>query len=154
MSAVNIGLALLAVIVVFAVVDFDDFTFSKEQPIEFVEPFQYNALGNDRSNLNGEMLNLENRSDEAIDLSGWTLESTDGRTYVFPEGFALESGARVTLHSGCGDDTESDLYWCSREPIWDDKRGVATLRTPEYEWVAVYSYDIACTTCEIKRRDD
>lgn len=153
MSAANVALAVLALVIAFAVVDLDDFTLSKEQPIQFVEPFQYNALGNDRSNLNGEMVNLENQGDETIDFSGWTLESDAGEIYVFADGFALEPGARVTIHSGCGDDTKTDLYWCSRDPIWDDKRGIATLRTRDYEWVTVYSYDLVCTTCEIKRRD-
>ncbi len=153
-SAVNIGLAIVAVVVlVLGAVHLDALNFSASHPIQFVEPFTYNALGNDRANLNGEFLTIENQGDEPVELSEWTLESDAGKRFVFPDGFTLEPRERVTIYTGCGENTNADLYWCSPVPIWDDKVGLASLYTADGDKVAVYGYDVACTTCQIKRRN-
>ncbi|MHC1631234.1 MAG: lamin tail domain-containing protein [Methanotrichaceae archaeon] len=54
------------------------------------------------------------------DFTYWTLVDEENNTYMFPEGFALAPDAIVKVHTGTGDDTESDLYLGNEEPIWDE----------------------------------
>jgi competence protein ComEC len=78
------------------------------------------AEGDDRENLNDEYIVLENTGDGSVDMSGWTVQDEAGATYTVPEGFTLDAGATVTLHTGSGMDTETDLYWGSGSPIWNN----------------------------------
>ena len=88
------------------------------------------AEGDDRENLNDEYVVFENTGDDALDLSSWTVEDEAGRTYIFLDGTTLDSGATVTLHTGSGTDTESDLYWDSGSPIWNNGGDTVIIRTP------------------------
>jgi hypothetical protein len=69
------------------------------------------ASGDDRENLNDEYIVFENSGEEAIDFSGWTVSDEADHNYTFPDGFTLGPGEKVTLHTGSGTDTETDLYW-------------------------------------------
>ena len=76
-----------------------------------------------------EYLVFRNASEEPLDLSGWTVENDAGRSYAFPEGFVLDAGERVTLHSGEGEDTATDLHWEAEESVWDERGDVITVTT-------------------------
>jgi endonuclease YncB( thermonuclease family) len=79
------------------------------------------ASGNDNNNLNDEYVVFENSGTGAIDLSGWTVEDEASHTYSFPSGFTLDAGAQVTLHTGTGSDTNSDLYWGNTgSAVWNN----------------------------------
>ncbi|PSP20505.1 nuclease, partial [Halobacteriales archaeon QH_10_65_19] len=56
---------------------------------------------------------FENTGSGDIDLTGYTVEDdTDGfNSYDFPSGFTLSAGDQVTLFSGTGTDTATELYW-------------------------------------------
>ncbi len=69
------------------------------------------ASGNDYNNLDDEYVVFENTGTGSIDLTGWTVEDEASHTYSFPGGFTLNAGAQVTLHTGTGSDTSTDLYW-------------------------------------------
>ena len=83
-----------------------------------VEGIHENADGNDHEN--DEYVTVENTGDSALDLAGWTVSDEKDHTYSFPDGFALEPGATVTLHTGSGTDTDSALYWGSDAAIWNN----------------------------------
>ena len=85
-----------------------------------VAEVQADAPGDDRENLNGEYVVLENTGSEPLDLSGWTLRDAADHAYTFPDGFTLAPGARVTVHTGSGSDTTLDLYWDSGSAIWNN----------------------------------
>ncbi|WP_117592536.1 lamin tail domain-containing protein [Haloprofundus halophilus] len=78
------------------------------------------AEGNDNENLNDEYLVFENTGDEPLDMSGWTIEDEAGHTYTVPSGFTLEPGTQVTLYTGSGTDTDTELYWESSSAIWNN----------------------------------
>lgn len=78
------------------------------------------AAGNDHENLNDEYIEFENVGDQALDLTGWSVEDEAEHTYYFPDGFALESDAVVSLRTGSGSDTDTDLYWGSDRAIWNN----------------------------------
>ncbi|WP_199241358.1 lamin tail domain-containing protein [Halorubrum sp. ASP121] len=78
------------------------------------------ATGDDRDNLNDEYVVFENTGNETLDLSGWTIEDEAGQRYTVPEGFELPPGQTVTLHTGSGTSTTTELYWGSGSPIWNN----------------------------------
>jgi competence protein ComEC len=78
------------------------------------------ADGDDRSNLNDEYIVLRNDGETSLDLSGWTVRDEADHTYTFPDGFTLAPGDSVTLHTGSGTDSETDLYWGAGSPIWNN----------------------------------
>ncbi len=79
-----------------------------------------NAPGNDHENLNGEYIVFRNEGTEPLDLSGWTVKDEADHTYQFPTGFTLAPSEEVTLYSGSGSDTDTELYWGSEGAIWNN----------------------------------
>jgi micrococcal nuclease len=94
------------------------------------------AAGNDHENLNDEYMVFENRADTRLDLTDWQVSDEAGNRYVFPDGFTLAAGQQVTLYTGSGSDTETELYWGSDSAVWnnggdtirvEDERGAVVL---------------------------
>ncbi|WP_233274819.1 lamin tail domain-containing protein [Haladaptatus cibarius] len=86
------------------------------------------AEGNDHENLNDEYIVLRNSGNDALDISGWTVSDEADHTYRVPSGTSLESGARVTLYTGSGSDSESELYWGSDGAVWNNGDDTITVR--------------------------
>jgi len=78
------------------------------------------ASGNDHENENDEYIVFENTGESSLELSGWTVEDEADHTYYFPDGFELDPGTEVTLYTGSGTNTESELYWGSDAAIWNN----------------------------------
>lgn len=101
---------------------------------------RYDAEGNDNENLNDEWIRIRNQGDTHVDLTRWGIkdESATNR-YTFPSGFSLAPGEVVTVYSGCGDDFDTALYWCSvGSAIWNNDGDTAFLTDPSgnthYSW--------------------
>ena len=105
-----------------------------------VDEIHADAAGDERENLDDEYVVFANDGDAALDLTGWTVEDEAGGTYTFPEGFTLEAGERVTLHTGSGTDTERDLYWGSGSPIWNNGGDTVIVRNSQGDVVREVSY--------------
>ncbi|MDT3433270.1 lamin tail domain-containing protein [Haloarcula sp. 1CSR25-25] len=99
------------------------------------------AEGDDRENLNDEYVVFENTGDEPLDLSGWTVEDDVGKTYTFPDGYTLGAGETVTLHTGSGTDSDTDLYWDSGSPIWNNGGDTVTVRNSDGDVVRQRTYE-------------
>ena len=99
------------------------------------------AEGDDGENLNDEYVAFENAGDEAVDLSGWTVEDEADHSYEFPQGFTLDADATVTLRTGSGADTDTDLYWGSGSPIWNNAGDTVILSNADGERVLEVSYE-------------
>lgn len=78
------------------------------------------AAGTEAENLNDEYIVLENTGDQPVAIGGWTVTDAAGTTYTFPANFTLDAGATVTLHTGHGTDTTTDLYWNRTTPVWNN----------------------------------
>ncbi|WP_328517183.1 DUF4350 domain-containing protein [Haladaptatus caseinilyticus] len=79
------------------------------------------AAGDDTNNLNDEYVVFENTGSGDLDLTGWSVQDEVGKTYDFPSGFTLAAGAQVTLHTGTGTDTQTDLYWGNTgSAVWNN----------------------------------
>lgn len=106
-----------------------------------IELIHYDAEGDDNANKNGEWIVL--RANQDISLKGWTLADELGDRGVgsqatstrFPEGFVLSLGQRVKIFTGCGTDTETELYWCARTQIWDNGEDTALLKDKQDQLV-------------------
>jgi endonuclease YncB( thermonuclease family) len=87
--------------------------------------------GPDEDDPNGEWVLLANREAQRVDLSYWMLrdESSQNR-YRFPDGFSLDTGAAVAVHTGCGNDGPDHLYWCAGGPVWNNGGDTALLLDP------------------------
>ncbi|MEZ3163070.1 lamin tail domain-containing protein [Halorubrum sp. RMP-47] len=99
------------------------------------------AEGDEGENLNGEYVVFENAGDDPVDLSGWTVADEASRSYGFPSGFTLDAGATVTLRTGGGIDTTTELYWGSGSPIWNNAGDTVTLSDADGERVLEVSYE-------------
>ena len=86
------------------------------------------AEGNDHENRNDEYVVFENTGDTSLDLSGWTVSDDAGQTYSFPDGFTLPAGEQVTLYTGSGTNTDTELYWGSDRAIWNNGGDTITVR--------------------------
>ncbi len=99
-----------------------------------------NPDGPDEDDLNGEFVVLGNQAAE-IDLTGWTVrDESSANRYALPDGFTLAEGAGVTIHTGCGEDTATDLYWCADQPVWNNDGDTALLLDPVGAPVSRYRY--------------
>jgi endonuclease YncB( thermonuclease family) len=54
---------------------------------------------------------FENTGSEPLDLTGYTVSDETSKQYQFPDGFTLDANDQVTLFSGTGTDTDTELYW-------------------------------------------
>jgi len=86
------------------------------------------AEGDESENLNDEYIVFENTGSSSLDLSDWELADAAGHTYTFPEGTVLDPGNRITVHTGSGIDTESELYWGQSTPVWNNDGDTITVR--------------------------
>ena len=91
------------------------------------------------ANLNEEVMSLTSTADGAVDLSGWTVADVDGGSYTFPSGSTVCRYVVVSLHSGRGDNTDSDFYadWGWR---WDDLGDTVRVRDAKGAPVVTCSY--------------
>lgn len=93
---------------------------------------RYDAEGDDSQNLNDEWIRIRNDGTRSVDLTGWGIkdESASNR-FSFPSGFTLSPDAEVTIYSGCGEDTDTALYWCSSgSAIWNNSGDTAFITDP------------------------
>ena len=42
----------------------------------------------------------------------------------------LQPGERIRLRTGCGADTETDVYWCSPAGVWSNRGETVLLLSP------------------------
>ncbi|MFC7059941.1 MBL fold metallo-hydrolase [Halovenus salina] len=105
-----------------------------------IQTIHADAAGDDRENLNDEYVVFENIGDEALSMGGWTVEDDAGKQYTFPDGFRLEPGATVTLRTGSGTNTETDLYWGAGSPVWNNNGDTVIVRTADGDRVVMEAY--------------
>lgn len=101
----------------------------------------FDAPGNDNQNREEEYVCFTQRGAQPIDLTGWSVRDDHGWTYSVPV-FSLAPGASVRLRTGCGVDTDTDLYWCKPDAyaVWNNAGDTVTLLDPQGVLIARYSY--------------
>jgi micrococcal nuclease len=104
----------------------------------------YDAMSDDRTNLNDEYVCITYRSNETnkvpVNLTGCTLSDDDGYVFLFPNSFVIDEGMVVTIHSGVGENNLTDLYWGSSNPLWNNEGDIVFLQDASgtlmdsYQW--------------------
>ncbi len=74
---------------------------------------------------------------QPINLLGWQVVDKEGNAYTFPD-LSMWSGWTITLHTGSGPDSVSDLYWKRTAPIWAEPGDVVSLLDADGKTVAHY----------------
>jgi micrococcal nuclease len=97
-----------------------------------ITEIRFDADGDDNENLNDEWVRVTNRGASPVDLTGWVLKDTSAtHRYSFPDGFTLDAGASVTVRTGCGTDSVTDLHWCNEgSAVWNNSGDTAFLLDP------------------------
>jgi LysM repeat protein len=85
--------------------------------------------------LTSEQVILTNLSGQ-VNMAGWTMTDGEGNQFTFPS-LSLLSKGEVTVHTGKGTNTPTDLYWGQAEPRWASGK-VAYLRDPAGKLIATY----------------
>jgi len=97
----------------------------------YIYEVNYDAEGNDNDNLNDEYVVFRNDGAGTIDMTGWTVKDEATHIYTFPS-FSLTSGGSVTLATGQGTDTSTELYWGrkagSSTAVWNNAGDTVYLR--------------------------
>jgi micrococcal nuclease len=85
-----------------------------------ITDYEANPPGPDEDDLNGEWVMISNVGDDIAGLEGWRLrDESSGNRFTFDE-VLLEPGESVTVFTGCGTGTDSERYWCSDSPVWNN----------------------------------
>ncbi|WP_233402618.1 lamin tail domain-containing protein [Marinomonas transparens] len=84
-----------------------------------------------------EYVELCNKSDLVVDLSGWQLEAgLPDQLFVFPEGYLMHPQQTVRVYT----DSSSELSFHSKKPIWNNSGDCGLLKTPDGELVCQWAY--------------
>jgi LysM repeat protein len=85
--------------------------------------------------LANEQVILTNLSGQ-VNMAGWAMTDGQGNKFTFPS-LSLLSNGEVTVHTGKGTNTPTDLYWGQPESRWASGK-VAYLRDPDGKLIATY----------------
>ncbi|WP_321419941.1 lamin tail domain-containing protein [uncultured Methanomethylovorans sp.] len=89
------------------------------------------GIGISSLSLKEEYVKIKNSGSSSVDLTGWEIKDEDNKnTYTFPS-FQLEAGTTVILYTTEGSDTETELYWGSGNPLWNNDGDTAFLYDSE-----------------------
>jgi hypothetical protein len=105
------------------------FTLTGRAPVR-LSGVQYDSPGQDTGtnvSLNREWARITNHGTSRRTLTGWTVGDREGNVYRFRT-FVLRSGRSVTLHTGRGRNTATDLFWGRTRYAWKNTGDTATLK--------------------------
>lgn len=104
-----------------------------------VRRLKFDARGDDAGNLNGEFVILKNNSETKVKLTGWRLLDKQRNRFLFPA-FTLQAGREVTIYTGEGTNTATELYWGRKRPVWNNDQDTVLLKDASGDLVAKYRY--------------
>lgn len=92
----------------------------------------YDAYGDDTTNVNGEWVSIQNLSaTKSINLAGWWVRDSSLAQYTFPSGTVVGPKARVTVKVGKGTNSTISKYWGRSTPVFDNGGDGAYLFDPD-----------------------
>jgi micrococcal nuclease len=110
----------------------------------YISSVHYDALGDDRTNLNDEYVQItytgNTTGSDSIELTGCMLKDDDGTQFSFPTGFYLYNGQTITIYTGSGESTQSELFWGSTTPIWNNEEDTAYLLDDSGNLLDLYTW--------------
>ena len=106
-----------------------------------ITDFHYNG-GNDSNcqYLNNEYVTFKNNCLFACNMSSWTINDASNNNFIFPV-FTLYNGVSFALHTGNGNNTQTDVYWNRCRAVWNNNGGdTLYLRNSNNELILSQSY--------------
>jgi hypothetical protein len=103
---------------------------SATAPVQ-IASIQYNPPGDDNgsnSSLNQEFVVIRNPRSHAVTITNWTLRDASHHVYTFGR-LRLGAGKFVTVHTGRGDNSRTDVYWDFGAYVWQNHGDTAQLKT-------------------------
>lgn len=102
--------------------------------------FQWDPQGNDNDRLNEEFVTFRNACSSAVQMTDWTVTDAGTSRYTFPDR-TLQPGQTVTLHTGSGTATATDLYWGrTSRAVWNNDGDALHLRDADGGLVLYRAY--------------
>ncbi|MFB6197378.1 MAG: lamin tail domain-containing protein, partial [Halobacteriaceae archaeon] len=98
------------------------------------------ADGNDHDNLNDEYIVFKNTGGSPLDMGGWRISDNAGHSYTVPSDFELGADETVTIYTGSGSDSGSELYWGSSSAVWNNGGDTIVVEDADGKTVVDYSY--------------
>ena len=78
-------------------------------------------------NLQDEWVQISNKGSSPVSLNGWKIEDEGNKhTYTF-QPYTLNAGTTVTVYTGKGTNSATELYWQLDNPIWNNDGDTAYL---------------------------
>ena len=113
-------------------------------PAVRLSKIQYDPPGDDdltNTALNKEWVQIHNYGVKPWTLTGWSLRDVTGYKFRFPEGFTVQPGATITVHTGSGSNRTYHLYWGQGSYIWNNTGDKAILKNATGKVVDTCAYD-------------
>lgn len=104
---------------------------------------QFDPPGDDDgsvTSLNKEWVQVHNYGAKAWTLTGWSLRDETGFKFAFPDGFTIQPGTTVTVHTGSGKNRALNLYWGQGSYIWNNTGDKATFKNSAGKVVDTCAY--------------
>lgn len=77
--------------------------------------------------LQDEWVQISNTGSSPVSLNGWKIEDKGNKhTYTF-QSYTLNAGTTVTVFTGKGTSSATELYWQLDDPIWNNNGDTASL---------------------------
>lgn len=100
--------------------------------------------GNDNEYKNNEWIEFKNTCSASVSMQNWLVKDNSASNKYQFKNFLLNSNQTVKLHSGCGQDSLTDLYWkCPEQKyaVWNNSGGDhAFLYNEKGEMISDYQY--------------
>lgn len=81
---------------------------------------RWDADGDDFANVNGEWMEIVNRSFYGVPVGGWWVRDSALRRFRLPAGTVVPAAGAIRVRVGSGMPTASTLYWGQREPVFEN----------------------------------
>ena len=113
---------------------------------------QFDPPGDDdatNSSLNKEYVQVRNSGAKPWTLTGWSIRDVTGYKFAFPEGFTVQPGDTVTIHTGSGKNRPLHLYWGQGSYVWNNTGDKVTFKNSSGKVVdtCAYAGDGSYVTC-------
>ena len=113
---------------------------------------QYDPPGDDdgsNTSLNKEYVQIRNAGAKPWTLTGWSIRDVSGYKFAFPEGFTVQPGDTVTIHTGSGKNRPLHLYWGQGSYVWNNTGDKVTFKNSSGKVVdtCAYAGDGSYVTC-------
>jgi micrococcal nuclease len=110
-------------------------------PVEIQIEVEPDPPGDDLAGTSGEWVRFTNTGPAPIDLDGWEVADESASNRYRIGDVALAAGASITLYTGCGSDTDIELFWCSAgSAVWNNGGDTVFLRDPDGNIAASHTY--------------